>query len=136
MKALIPTYGHLIGYIVIALAVVAPVAMYFMGRVNDGNLLFYRQCTNLLVMLGALMIVFAQAKDESAETEKIRANAMRNAMFLTVLLMFLTMLYRLKIHDFQWMGSSSFVVFLLICVLCVEFGIHKNRIDKMFKRKQ
>ena len=94
MKALLPVYCRPLGYFIIALALFLPFLMLMMGRVTDANLLFYKECSKLLMMLGALMIIFALSRHESAETEKVRNRAVRNAMFLTVLYIFGTMLYR------------------------------------------
>ena len=97
MKALFPVYCRPLGYFVIALALFIPMIFYMMGGVTDTNLLFYKECAKLLMMLGALMIIFALTKDENKETEKIRNKAVRNAMFLTVLYVFGGMLYRVAI---------------------------------------
>ena len=41
-----------------------PFLMMLTGRVTDANLLFYKECSKLLMMLGALMILFALTKGE------------------------------------------------------------------------
>ena len=86
------------------------------------------------MMLGALMILFALAKGECEEVEKIRNKATRNAMFLTVLFIFGSMLYRVAKGDLMSVDSSSFLIFLIINVLCLEFGIKKAIVDQLFKR--
>ena len=105
-----------------------------MGRVNDANLLFYKECSKLLMMMGALMIIFALSKNESEETVKVRNKAVRNAMFLTVLYVFGTMLYRVAQGDVFTVDGSSFLIFLIINVLCLEFGIKKSSVDRLFRR--
>lgn len=141
MKALLPVYCRPLGYFIIALALFLPFLMLMMGRVTDANLLFYKECSKLLMMLGALMIIFALSRHESAETEKVRNRAVRNAMFLTVLYIFGTMLYRVAKGDIATVESSSFLIFLIMNVLCLEFGL-KNLplidclsgiVDKMLK---
>ena len=94
MKALLPVYCRPLGYFVIALALFLPFLMMLTGRVTDANLLFYKECSKLLMMLGALMILFALTKGECKAIEEIRNKATRNAMFLTVLFIFGGMLYR------------------------------------------
>ena len=74
MKALLPVYCRLLGYFVIALALFLPFLMLMIGKMTDGNLLFYKECSKLLMMIGALMILFAFTKNESKETEQ---NAIR-----------------------------------------------------------
>ena len=95
MRALLPVYCRLLGYFVIALALFLPFLMLMLGKMTDSNLLFYKECSKLLMMLGALMILFAYTKNENKETEQVRNTATRNAMFLTVLFIFGGMLYRL-----------------------------------------
>ena len=134
MKALLPLYCRPLGYFVIALALFLPFIMVMMGRVTDANLLFYKECSKLLMMLGALMIIFAFSKNESRDTEQIRNKATRNAMFLTVLFIFGSMLYRVAKGDFLSGDSSTFLIFLILNVLCLEFGIKKSTVDRLFKR--
>lgn len=136
MKALLPVYCRPIGYVIMALALVLPFLMALMGRVNDTNLLFYKECSKLLMMMGALMILFALTKHENAETVVIRNRAVRNAMFLTVLYLFGGMLWRVLHGDLQTVDTSSFLVFLVLNVLCLEFGIKKAAVDALFKGKR
>ena len=135
MKALLPVFCRPMGYFVIALALFMPFLMLMMGRVTYSNLLFYKECSKLLMMMGALMIIFALTKDENPETEQIRNRAVRNAMFLTVLFVFGGMLYRVAKGDIMSVDTSSFLVFLIFNVLCLEFGIKKSVVDRLFKRK-
>ena len=129
MRALLPVYCRPLGYFVIALALFLPFLMMLTGRVTDANLLFYKECSKLLMMLGALMILFALTKGECKATEEIR-----NAMFLTVLFIFGGMLYRVAQGDIMSVDSSSFLIFLIMNVLCLEFGIKKATVDNLFKR--
>ena len=135
MRALLPAYSRPLGYFVIALGLFIPFIMAMMGKVTDANLLFYKECAKLLMMLGALMILFAYTKNENKETEQVRNTATRNAMFLTVLFIFGGMLYRLAKGDIMSVDTSSFLIFLILNVLCLEFGIKKATIDGLFKRK-
>lgn len=134
MKALLPVYCRPLGYFVIALALFLPFLMMLWGRVTDANLLFYKECSKLLMMMGALMIIFALTKNENKDIEQIRNKAVRNAIFLTVLFIFGGMLYRVAKGDFLSVDSSSFLIFLILDVLCLEFGIKKATVDRLFKR--
>lgn len=136
MKPLFPVYCRPLGYAIIALALFLPFLMAMMGRVNDTNLLFYKECTKLLMMMGALMILFALTRGESEETEHIRNRATRRAVFLTVAFLFCNMLYRVYRGDLLSVDSSSFLIFLILNVLCLEFGIKKAAVDKMFRRNR
>ena len=134
MKALLPVYCRPLGCFVIALALFLPFLMLMVGKMTDGNLLFYKECSKLLMMLGAVMILFAFTKNESKETEQIRNQATRNAIFLTVLFIFGGMLYRVWKGDIMSVDTSSFLIFLILNVLCLEFGIKKATVDRLFKR--
>ena len=134
MKALLPVYCRPLGYFVIALALFLPFLMLMIGKMTDGNLLFYKECSKLLMMLGAMMILFAFTKNESKETEQIRNKATCNAIFLTVLFIFGGMLYRVWKGDIMSVDTSSFLIFLILNILCLEFGIKKATVDRLFKR--
>lgn len=134
MRALLPVYCRPLGYFIIALALFLPFLLLMWGKVTDSNLLFYKECSKLLMMMGALMIIFALTKNESSETEQLRNKATRNAVFLTVLFIFGGMLYRVAKGDLLSVDSSSFLIFLILNVLCLEFGIKKVTVDKLFKR--
>lgn len=134
MKALLPVFCRPLGYFVIALALFLPFLMLMMGCVTDANLLFYKECAKLLMMMGCLMIIFALTKNETEETVRVRNQATRNAMFLTVLFIFGGMLYRVAKGDIASVDTSSFLIFLILNVLCLEFGIKKAAVDRLFKR--
>lgn len=134
MKALLPVYCRPLGYVILIVALFLPFILVMMGQVTDANLLFYKECTKLLMIVGALMILFALSKNESRETEQIRNLATRNAIFLTVLFVFGGMLYRVATGDLITVDTSSFLTFLVVNVLCLEFGMKKSMVDKIFKR--
>lgn len=134
MKALLPVYCRPLGYVILIVALFLPFILVMMGKVTDTNLLFYKECTKLLMIVGALMILFAFSKNESRESEQIRNLATRNAIFLTVLFVFGGMLYRVATGDLVTVDTSSFLTFLVINVLCLEFGMKKAMVDKIFKR--
>ena len=134
MKALLPVYCRPLGYVILVFALFIPFILVMMGKVTDTNLLFYKECTKLLMIVGALMIIFALSKSESRETEQIRNSATRNAIFLTVLFVFGGMLYRVATGDLITVDTSSFLTFLIMNVVCLEFGMKKAMVDKIFKR--
>ena len=135
MKALLPVYCRPLGYVILVLALALPFFFALTGRLTDGNLLYYKECTKLLMMMGAILILFALTKNESHETEKIRNSATRNAIFLTVLFLVGGMVYSVVMGDIKHVGSSSsFLTFLIINVLCLEFGLKKAAADKLFKK--
>ena len=134
MKALLPVFCRPLGYVILFVSLFIPFLLVMQGMVTDSNLLFYKECTKLLMMLGAVMILFALSRNEGRETEIIRTKATRNAIFLTVLFLFGGMLYRVATGDIMTVDTSSFLIFLIINVLCLEFGMKKAQVDKIFKR--
>ena len=134
MKALLPVFCRPLGYVILVISMFIPFLLLMQGMVTDSNLLFYKECIKLLMILGAMTIIFALSRNEGRETEIIRNKATRNAIFLTVLFLFGGMLYRVATGDIMTVDTSSFLIFLIINVLCLEFGMQKARIDKIFKR--
>lgn len=134
MKAILPVYCRLLGYVVLFAALALIFILLFSGVITDSNLTFYKECTKLLMMLGALMILMALNKNESPTTEKIRVKAMRQAVFITILFVFGNMLYKVAIKDPNTTDSTSFLIFMIINVLCLEFGMVKAKVDTIFKR--
>ena len=107
MKALLPVYCRPLGYVVLLVALFIPFILVMQGVVTDTNLLFYKECTKLLMMAGCLLIIFALSKNESRETEQ---------------------------RDVINVDTSSFLTFLVFNVLCLEFGLKKALVDRFFKR--
>ena len=132
MKALLPVFCRPVGYLVLLIALFILPVLYIQGMVTDHNLLFYKECTKLLMMSGCLLIIFALSKNESRE--QIRNAAVRNAVFLTFLFVFGGMLWRVIQRDIINVDTSSFLTFLVFNVLCLEFGLQKARVDRFFKR--
>lgn len=62
MKALLPVYCRPLGYVVLLVALFIPFILVMRGVVTDNNLLFYKECTKLLMMAGCLLIIFAFSK--------------------------------------------------------------------------
>ena len=136
MKPLFPVFCRPFGYFVIALALFLPFLMMMAGRVSDANFLFYRECSKLLMMVGALLIIFALSRDESAETERIRNRAVCQAMFITMLFILGGMMWRVYRHDLQSVDSSTFLIFLIWNVICLEFGLKKHQIGRHIRQNR
>lgn len=134
MKAMLPVFCRPLGYVILMLSLFIPFLLVMQGAVTDSNLLFYKECTKLLMMIGALMILLALTKHESPETDRIRVNAMRYSVFLTFIVIFGGMLYRVAVGDLISVDTSSFLTFLILNVICLEYGIKKVAVDKLFKR--
>ena len=134
MKALLPIYCRPLGYVILFFSLFIPFLLVIQGAVTDANLLFYKECTKLMMMIGALMIIFALVKNENHETEKIRNQATRQAVFLTVVFLFAGMIYRVAEGNLLAVNSSSFLNFLIINILALEFSLKRSKINKLFNK--
>ena len=131
MKALLPAYCRLLGYAILLLSIFSP---FMYGIITDENLLLCKEIIKLFMIVGLLMILLAYTKNENEETEVIRVKAMRNAFFITIIYIFVSMLFRLYKGSNELMDTSSFLIFMAMNVICLEFGIKKAVVDKIFKR--
>lgn len=134
MKALLPTYCRLLGYAILLLSIFSPFILMMYGIITDENLLLCKEIIKLFMIVGLLMILLAYTKNENEETEVIRVKAMRNAFFITIIYIFVSMLFRLYKGSTELMDTSSFLIFMAMNVICLEFGIKKAVVDKIFKR--
>lgn len=134
MKALLPAYCRLLGYAILLLSIFSPFILMMYGIITDENLLLCKEIIKLFMIVGLLMILLAYTKNENEETEVIRVKAMRNAFFITIIYIFVSMLFRLYKGSIELMDTSSFLIFMAMNVICLEFGIKKAVIDKIFKR--
>lgn len=135
MKALLPAYCRLLGYGILLLSIFAPFILMMYGIVTDSNLLLCKEVIKLFMIIGLLMILLAYTKNENEETDRIRINAMRNAFLVTIIYIFINMLFRVYKGDIELMDTSSFLIFMAINVICLEFGIKKAHVDKIFQNK-
>lgn len=120
MRALLPVYCRPLGYFIIALALFLPFIFLLWGKVTDANLLFYKECSKLLMMMGALMIIFALTKNENKEIEQVRNKSTRNAIFLTVLFIFGRYALPVAQGDLPFGRFFFFSLFLILNVLCLD----------------
>lgn len=135
MKALLPAYCRLLGYGILLLSIFAPFILMMYGIITDSNLLLCKEVIKLFMIVGLLMILLAYTKNENEETDRIRIKAMRNAFLITVIYIFINMLLRVYKGNIELMDTSSFLIFMAINVICLEFGIKKARVDKIFQNK-
>ena len=131
MKALLPAYCRLLGYAILLLSIFSPFILMMYGIITDENLLLCKEIIKLFMIVGLLMILLAYTKNENEETEVIRVKAMRNAFFITIIYIFVSMLFRLYKGSNELMDTSSFLIFMAMNVICLEFGIKKAVVDKI-----
>ena len=133
MKPLFPPFCRILGYLLLAATLLGPFVLYILNLITDDNLLLVKEGFKLLGMIGALLILFAYLPAENKQTLLIRSKSTQYAMFFTLLFLFLSMVYRLFTQDALGTDSSSFLIFLIFNVLCLEFGIKKSKIEKIYK---
>ena len=124
------------GYAVLLASIFAPFILVMFNVITDTNLLFAKECFKLAMMLGLLMVLLAYAKNENEETGRIRIKAMRYAVFITAIYLFINTLIVLHKGDPSLVPTSSFLIFLAINTICQEFGIIKASVDKMFLNRR
>ena len=56
MKALLPVFCRPLGYVILVISMFIPFLLLMQGMVTDSNLLFYKECIKLLMILGAMML--------------------------------------------------------------------------------
>lgn len=134
MKALLPVYCRIVGYVVLLLSIFLPFILAIYNVITDENLMFYKESVKLSMIIGMLMILLARTKDENEETDRLRIKSMQYAFFLTILFIFLNMVYHLAKGDALSADSSAFIVYMAINVLCLEFNIKKAKVHKIFKK--
>ena len=136
MKAMLPPYCRWMGYLTLVLSVCAPFALALKGIVTNENLILCKEVIKVFMMAGLLMILLALHPDENAGTERIRTRAMRQAFACTLIYLLLNMLIRVSKGDPHLTDTSSFLVFMAIQVLCLEYGLKKAAIEKAFKERR
>lgn len=134
MKALFPAFCRPLGYVILLISVFLPFILVLTGSVTDASLVFYKEGFKLQMILGAIFILFALSKYESMEVQKIRSTAMRNALFLTVAFIFVSMFSKVLRGASLEQTNSYFLLFLILDVLSLEFGMKKAQAEKMFKK--
>lgn len=136
MKALLPSYSRYMGYGILLLSIFAPFILAIYGIVTDENLLLCKEVIKLFMIVGLLMILLAYSKHEDEHTEQIRIKAMRQSFFLTIGYIFLNMIIHVSNGDKELLDTSSFLIFMAINVLCLEFGLKKSAVEKAFRDKR
>lgn len=134
MKGILPTYCRTMGYTLLILCVFLPLMMFMFGMINDSNLLFTKASVKLFIWFSLFMIFLAKVKNENEETAKIRVKAICYAIYLLGIY-YIVMLAR-GVYDgnLEEADNSIAIVYMAFNVLCLEFGIQKSKVDKLFKK--
>lgn len=134
MKGILPVYCRTMGYIILLLSIFVPLIMFMFGMINDSNLLFTKAAIKLLVWFSLFMIFLAKVKEENEETSRIRVKAVCYAIYLLGVY-YVVMLIRGAYHgNLEEADNSIAIVYMAFNVICLEFGIQKSRVDRLFKK--
>ena len=123
MKALFPVYCRKVGYTTLGLSICLPFGAWYFNLLTDSNLLAYKAAVKILLIAGALLLFFAQRRAENGFVEKCRSQSVVYGVFLTLLYLFIEMAYHIYIQDASYVDSSSFLTFLIISNVCLEYNI-------------
>lgn len=134
MKGILPLYFRFAGYILLLLSVFVPMLMYMFGMVSDANLIALRAVMKLVIWISLFMVFLAKTKDEGAESAVIRLKSLKYATCMLGVY-YVVMLVREALSGAAVSADNSAVlVYMALSVLCLEFLLQKNRIEKMFKK--
>ena len=134
MKGILPTYCRTMGYTLLILCVFQPLMMFMFGMINDSNLLFTKASVKLLIWFSLFMIFLAKVKNENEETAKIRVKAICYAIYLLGFYYIVMLVRGVYDGNLEEADSSIAIVYMAFNVLCLEFGIQKSKVDKLFKK--
>lgn len=134
MKGILPLYFRFAGYILLLLSVFVPMLMYMFGMVSDANLIALRAVMKLVIWISLFMVFLAKTKDEGTESAAIRLKSLKYATYMLGVY-YVVMLVREALSGAAVSADNSAVlVYMALSVLCLEFLLQKNRIEKMFKK--
>ena len=134
MKGILPTYCRTMGYTLLILWVFLPLMMFMFGMINDSNLLFTKASVKLLIWFSLFMIFLAKVKNENEETAKIRVKAICYAIYLLGIYYIVMLVRGVYDGNLEEADNSIAIVYMAFNVLCLEFGIQKSKVDKLFKK--
>ena len=134
MKVILPNYCRTMGYTLLILCVFLPLMMFMFGMINDSNLLFTKASVKLLIWFSLFMIFLAKVKNENEETAKIRVKAICYAIYLLGIYYIVMLVRGVYDGNLEEADNSIAIVYMAFNVLCLEFGIQKSKVDKLFKK--
>ena len=135
MKGILPVACRIAGYALLILSVFVPLLMYMFGQVHDGNLIYVKLGSKLVVWLSLFMIFLSKVKDEVEEMACLRSKAMKYALYIWGVYYIVMLIKGVVNQDLQVADNSVGIVYLIICVICWEFLYQKHRIEKTFRKK-
>lgn len=134
MKGILPAYCRTMGYVILILSVFVPFLMFLFGMINDSNLLFTKASIKLLIWFSLFMIFLAKVRNENEEISRIRVKAICYAIYLLGIYYIVMLVRGVYAGNLEEADNSIAIVYMAFNVICLEFGIQKRRVDKLFKK--
>lgn len=134
MNGILPPYFRPLGYSLMILSVLVPILLFITGSIGDHNLLFIKTCVKLLIWISMFMVFLAKVKDENETTAKIRVKAIYRALYLLGVYYVIVLLKGYFEGDIEKADTSIAIVYMAFNVACLEYGVQKQRIDRIFKK--
>lgn len=134
MKGILPVYCRTMGYVVLLLSVFVPLFMFMFGMINDSNLLFTKASIKLLIWFSLFMIFLAKVKDENEKISRIRIKAICYAIYLLGIYYIVMLVRGVYNGNLEEADNSIAIVYMVFNVICLEFGVQKSRVDRLFKK--
>lgn len=131
MKALFPENCRALGFVVLALAVFGPFILFFMGGLVDSNLALVKAIVKVLCIVGALLLFFSMRKGEGKGIEHLRVKALSLGLIFTTLFLILSLIYNVAIGNMGYIDSSSFLIFLILSDICLEYFVIRNNYNQL-----
>ena len=134
MNGILPPYFRPLGYSLMILSVLVPILLFITGSIGDHNLLLIKTCVKLLIWVSLFMVFLAKVKDENEATAKIRVKAIYRALYLLGVYYVIVLLKDYFEGDIEKVDTSIAIVYMAFNVACLEYGVQKQRIDRIFKK--
>ena len=134
MKGILPVYCRTMGYVVLLLSVFVPLLMFMFGMINDSNLLFTKDSIKLLIWFSLFMIFLAKVKEENEKISRIRVKAVGYAIYLLGIYYIVMLVRGVYDGNLEEADNSVAIVYMAFNVICLEFGVQKSRVDRLFKK--
>ena len=134
MKGILQVYCRTMGYVVLLLSVFVPLLMFMFGMINDSNLLFTKASIKLLIWFSLFMIFLAKVKEENEKISRIRVKAVGYAIYLLGIYYIVMLVRGVYDGNLEEADNSVAIVYMAFNVICLEFGVQKSRVDRLFKK--
>ena len=108
--------------------------MFMFGMINDSNLLFTKASIKLLIWFSLFMIFLAKVKDENEKISRIRIKAICYAIYLLGIYYIVMLVRGVYNGNLEEADNSIAIVYMVFNVICLEFGVQKSQVDRLFKK--